>query len=112
MQIDGSEQDSSQWTSNLHTIVNPQIDAFLDDFPSLLGCDSTGNGDGDGSAQGRPPSPTRLREHGHGLGSDLFESSSNSSIITDENGPRRWHRAAVPAKHASLPTASLKLHPG
>jgi hypothetical protein len=87
MQVDGSEHDSSQWTS--HTIGNPQTNTsatFLNTFPTLLDWASTGNGDGDGSAPGGPPSPTRLHGHGHGLGSDLFESSS-SSIIIDQNGP-------------------------
>lgn len=83
-------QDSSQWTSNSHTIGNLQTNTsatFLDTFSSLLAWASTGNGDGDGdgSTRGGPPSPTRLHEHGHGLGSDLFEGSS--SIIIDKNGP-------------------------
>ncbi|CAO1600136.1 hypothetical protein XANCAGTX0491_003839 [Xanthoria calcicola] len=86
MDVDGSEQDSNHWTSNAHNTVDPHSDAgaaFLDAFPSLLGWANAGNSDGDG----RPPSPIRLHEHGHGLGSDLFETTSTSTIVTDKSGP-------------------------
>ncbi|KAL8754950.1 MAG: hypothetical protein Q9199_003989 [Rusavskia elegans] len=86
MDIDGSEQDSNHWTSNAQNTVDPHSDAgaaFLDAFPSLLGWASTGNSDADG----RPPSPIRLHENGHGLGSDLFESTSTSTIVTEKSGP-------------------------
>ncbi|KAL8790219.1 MAG: hypothetical protein Q9213_000750 [Squamulea squamosa] len=88
MEIDGSEQDSSHWTTTSHTTVDPNSDAgaaFLDAFPSLLGWGSAGNNDGDGSTRPRPPSPTRIHGQGHGLGSDLFDSTS--TIVTDKNGP-------------------------
>ncbi|KAL8853073.1 MAG: hypothetical protein Q9221_002103 [Calogaya cf. arnoldii] len=86
MDVDGSEQDSNHWISNAHATVDPHSDAgaaFPDAFPSLLGWGSARNSDGDG----RPPSPIRLHEHGHGLGSDLFESASTSTIVTDKSGP-------------------------
>ncbi|KAL8862227.1 MAG: hypothetical protein Q9178_001234 [Gyalolechia marmorata] len=89
MEVDGSEQDSNHWTSTSHTTIDPHTDpgaAFLDAFPSLLGWASAGgNSDGEGITQARPLSPPRLHEHGHGLGSDLFESTSNT--VTDKNGP-------------------------
>ncbi|CAD6594623.1 MAG: hypothetical protein ASARMPRED_001308 [Alectoria sarmentosa] len=102
----GSEQDPSQWASNSHTNVGPQLDAgaeFLDPFPSLQGWAPTGDIDGDDSARRVASSPTRLHEHGQGLGGDLNErsksrgsrsrsrssssSSSSSGIITNKNGP-------------------------
>ncbi|KAL8765377.1 MAG: hypothetical protein Q9209_007525 [Squamulea sp. 1 TL-2023] len=88
MEVDGSEQDSSHWTTTSHTTVDPNNDAgaaFLDAFPSLLGWGSAGNNDGDGSTRARPPSPMRIHEQGHGLGSNLFDSTS--TIVTDKNGP-------------------------
>jgi Fungal Zn(2)-Cys(6) binuclear cluster domain len=91
LQVDGSEQESSQWTSNADSKGNPQADTsatFLDTFPSLLDWAATGNGDGDGTAREGAPSPTRPHEHGHGHGCNFFESgSSGSSMIIDKNGP-------------------------
>ena len=84
MDMDGSEQDSNHWTSNTNTNVdNDAGTAFLDAFPSLMGWASAGNADGDG----RPPSPIRLHEHGHGLGSDLFESTCTSTVMSEKSGP-------------------------
>ncbi|KAL9040733.1 MAG: hypothetical protein Q9180_001729 [Flavoplaca navasiana] len=86
MDIDGNEQDSNHWTSNANTTVDPHSDAgtaFLDAFPSLMGWASAGNADGDGG----PPSPIRLHEHGHGLGSDLFESTCTTTMMSEKSGP-------------------------
>ncbi|KAL8923182.1 MAG: hypothetical protein Q9208_004745 [Pyrenodesmia sp. 3 TL-2023] len=82
IQLDGTEQDSSQCISNSHPTADPQLDvstALLDAFPGLQSWPSAGNGDIDGSVQ----------EHGHGLGSEQFDSSSSngSSTNMDKNGP-------------------------
>ena len=93
MQIDGSENGSSQWTSDSHNMFDSPIDAstaFIDTFPGLLDWASVGNHENPGSTRKGPSSPPRPYDHGQGHGSDLFDSSSsssNSSMIIDKNGP-------------------------
>jgi hypothetical protein len=107
LQLGESKHDSSQWTSNLHTMDHPQNDtgtAFLDSFQSVTDWAPTANGDSDGSARGCLLSPPHRYDHGPNLGIDLFE--SNGSITTpsiDKNGPD--------AGIAQLSQRSTRLYP-
>ena len=109
LQLDGSEQDSAQWTSNLHAIGQPPNDAsmaFLDAFQSAIGWTATVNGDGDGSASENLLSPSSLYNHSPGLGGDLSESNSSNtttSTTINNNGPD--------ADIARLSQLSTRLYP-
>lgn len=107
LQLGESKHDSSQWTSNLHTMDHPQNDtgtAFLDSFQSATDWSPTANSEGGGSAPGGLLSPPRIYDHSPSLGIDLFD--SNGGITTpaiDKNGPD--------AGIAQLSQLSTRLYP-
>ncbi|KAL9592526.1 MAG: hypothetical protein Q9179_006631 [Wetmoreana sp. 5 TL-2023] len=114
MQIDGNQQDTSQWTSSTsHTVPDPQINASaasVDIIPNFIGWPPTGkSSDGDGSARGGPSPSIQLHKSGHGLRSGSFESSSKSSNSNSNN--TRTDKTGPDVAIARLSQLSTRLYP-